>query len=86
MNPLGDDQRCYRIPAHFVCLPAATYYFQNGNPGACGDYNPDSALIVAMNHEQYAQGNCGKWVKITNTANGKTVTAKIAGELCFGFP
>lgn len=72
------------IRATLICPtlvhPIATYYFQNGNPGACGDYNPDSALIVAMNHEQYSNGECGKFVKITNTQNGKTVTAKVAGE------
>ena len=36
-----------------------------------------------MNHEQYNGGLCGKYVKITNTANGKSVTAKVAGELRF---
>lgn len=27
---------------------SATYYTQNGNPGACGNYNSDSAMIVAI--------------------------------------
>jgi expansin (peptidoglycan-binding protein) len=33
-----------------------------------------------MNHEQYSGSECGKYVKITNKSNGKTVTAKVAGK------
>lgn len=29
-----------------------TFYFQNGNYGSCGQKNPDSAVIVAVNTPQ----------------------------------
>jgi hypothetical protein len=51
--------------------------YQNGNPGACGNYHGDGDFIVAMNHGQYSQGICGKKVQIKNTSNGKTVTATV---------
>lgn len=57
----------------------ATYYYQNGNPGNCGDYNQDSAYIVALFSPQYENGaHCGKKVKLTNTANGNSVEATVA--------
>ncbi|KAJ3799947.1 RlpA-like double-psi beta-barrel-protein domain-containing protein-containing protein [Lentinula aff. detonsa] len=61
----------------------ATYYLQNGNAGACGEYNSDSALIAAMDTARYGDTGqvsplCGKYVKITNINNQKTVTVKIA--------
>lgn len=65
----------------------ATYFTQNGNPGACGNYNSDSTPLVAIDQDQwYASGSgsfgspsslCGKWVTITNTNNGKSVTAQV---------
>ncbi|KAM0753881.1 barwin-like endoglucanase [Meredithblackwellia eburnea MCA 4105] len=58
----------------------ATWYTQDGNPGACGNYNSDSALIVALQSQLYSQSYCGKTVVITNTANGKSVTATVADE------
>ncbi|KAG8978260.1 hypothetical protein FRB94_014117 [Tulasnella sp. JGI-2019a] len=60
----------------------ATYYYQYGVAGACGQYNSDSALIAAMNSAQYP-GTCGKSIVVTNTANGKSVTA-VVEDLCPG--
>ena len=61
---------------------SATYFFQNGNPGACGNYNSDSTPLVAIDQAQwYASGSgsfgqqsslCGKWLTITNKNNGKS--------------
>ncbi|KAJ9479697.1 Expansin [Pseudozyma hubeiensis] len=54
----------------------ATYYYQNGNPGSCGQYNSDSRPIVAVNSAQMNSGLCGQsiWIK----GNGKTIEATIA--------
>lgn len=60
-----------------------TFYFQGGAAGSCGDYNPDSALIVALNYPQKPAEHCGDYVLITNTANGKQVKAKVA-DTCPG--
>ncbi|KAJ9105615.1 hypothetical protein QFC20_004295 [Naganishia adeliensis] len=68
----------------------ATWYQQNGNAGACGEYNSDDAPIIAINGvssssywADYSQKSpyCGRWVDIVNTDNGKTVSAKIA-DVC----
>ncbi|CUA70641.1 hypothetical protein RSOLAG22IIIB_04235 [Rhizoctonia solani] len=54
----------------------ATWY-QPGQ-GNCGGYNKASDMIVALPMSVYSGGKyCGKTVKITNTSNGKTCTAKI---------
>ncbi|BGP28552.1 hypothetical protein JCM10296v2_000288 [Rhodotorula toruloides] len=59
----------------------ATYFFQNGVAGACGSVHSDSDYIVAMDSRMYAGGShCGQTVHITNTKNGKTVTATVADE------
>ncbi|KIS68638.1 uncharacterized protein UMAG_10640 [Mycosarcoma maydis] len=54
----------------------ATYYYQNGNPGSCGQWNSDSRPIVAVNSAQMHDGLCGKpiWIQ----SNGKTIEATIA--------
>jgi hypothetical protein len=65
----------------------ATYFYQNGVAGACGVSNPDSLPLVAITAEYYggdsgrASDNCGRYVNIKNTNNGKTVTAVVA-DLC----
>ncbi|OCF37339.1 hypothetical protein I317_06959 [Kwoniella heveanensis CBS 569] len=60
----------------------ATYF--NVGLGACGWTNVDSDYIVAVNSEQYGLngygGNCGQWLTITNTDNGKSVKAYVADE------
>ncbi|EPQ25911.1 uncharacterized protein PFL1_06584 [Pseudozyma flocculosa PF-1] len=56
----------------------ATYFYQGGNPGACGNYHSDDDRIVAVNSAQYNQGLCGKSIWINH--NGNTVEAKVADE------
>ncbi|CAL1704700.1 unnamed protein product [Somion occarium] len=63
----------------------ATFFFQNGNKGACGDLHSDNNLIAAIDERRYGNsGNssplCGKQVEITNTKNGKSVTVTIADD------
>merc|ERR1711939_1124425 len=44
----------------------ATFFYQNGNPGACGNYNKDSAKVVALDYRMYSNGDhCGKTVVAT---------------------
>lgn len=63
----------------------ATYFYQNNNAGACGNVNPDSALICAMDQDRYGNSGsssplCGKQVKITNQNNGNTVVVTVADD------
>lgn len=54
---------------------------EDGNPGACGATHQDSDRIVALQTEMYGSGDdCGRTVTITNTSNGKSVTATVADE------
>ncbi|VDB89358.1 unnamed protein product [Peniophora sp. CBMAI 1063] len=55
----------------------ATYYNQFGGYGACGQKNPDSAIIVALQSQRYDASLCGHSVSITNTKTKKTITARI---------
>ena len=64
------------------------FFYQNGNAGACGKVHGDDELIAAIDHELWGDSSfsngsstCGKKVKITNTKNGKSVTATIA-DVC----
>ncbi|KAJ8292886.1 hypothetical protein OF846_004144 [Rhodotorula toruloides] len=66
----------------------ATYFYQYGAAGACGNYNPDSASIVALDSRLYGNMSqvsqyCGRELTITNTANGKSVVATVA-DACPG--
>ncbi|KAK4050578.1 hypothetical protein OIO90_005045 [Microbotryomycetes sp. JL221] len=62
----------------------ATFYYQMGAFGSCGNQNPDSAFIVAMNAPMAGNNaHCGQKVHITNTANGQSVDATVA-DLCPG--
>ncbi|KAK2466870.1 hypothetical protein APHAL10511_001128 [Amanita phalloides] len=61
----------------------ATYFYQNGNAGACGAYHGDYDLIAAIDAERYGylgghSNLCGKKVKILNPANNKSVVVVIA--------
>lgn len=56
----------------------ATYYYQNGNAGSCGDYNNDGAMIVAIKSNIMGSDLCGKTVKLRNSSTGKVVMAKVA--------
>ncbi|KWU44667.1 hypothetical protein RHOSPDRAFT_33746 [Rhodotorula sp. JG-1b] len=59
----------------------ATFFYQDGNAGACGTTHQDSDRIVALQTEMYGSGqDCGRTVTITNTSNGKSVTATVADE------
>jgi expansin (peptidoglycan-binding protein) len=56
---------------------------QGGAAGACGNFNPDSAHIAALQTAMYGNlgavsSHCGQQIKITNTQNGKTVIATVA--------
>ena len=54
---------------------------QNGNAGACGKVNPDSAHVIALYTSAYANGaNCGRTVEIQNLDDGTSTTAVVAGE------
>jgi len=66
----------------------ATYFYQNGNAGACGTVHSENDKVVAIDSNGYwgsdfSQGSsyCGRWVNIKNTNNGKTVTAMVA-DVC----
>ncbi|KIL65333.1 hypothetical protein M378DRAFT_10942 [Amanita muscaria Koide BX008] len=56
----------------------ATYFYQKGNPGACGTVHSDDDLIAAIDSTRYGSALCGKQVKITNPSNGKSVVVKVA--------
>ncbi|KIJ48871.1 hypothetical protein M422DRAFT_77601, partial [Sphaerobolus stellatus SS14] len=59
----------------------ATFFFQNGVPGACGTVHQDSDFIVALQTEQYANGvQCGRTITITDTDTGKTAVGTVADE------
>ncbi|KAE9373228.1 hypothetical protein N431DRAFT_482319 [Stipitochalara longipes BDJ] len=61
----------------------ATFFWQYGNPGYCGAWNPDSAFLIAASP---ASGlTCGQTVHITNIGGGinnqgigKSITATVA--------
>jgi rare lipoprotein A (peptidoglycan hydrolase) len=63
----------------------ATFFYQNGNAGACGQVHSDSALICAMDQARYGNsGNasplCGKQVEIINENNGRSLTVIVADD------
>lgn len=59
----------------------ATFFFQHGTAGACGQVHDDNDLIVALYTSVYDNGaHCGKQVKLTNTDSGKTAMATVADE------
>ncbi|KAJ8094808.1 hypothetical protein PM082_010019 [Marasmius tenuissimus] len=64
----------------------ATYFFQNGAVGACGDRHGDDELIGAIAFERYGDLGqkselCGKKVALTNLNNGWSITIVIA-DVC----
>ncbi|KAJ3868911.1 RlpA-like double-psi beta-barrel-protein domain-containing protein-containing protein [Lentinula novae-zelandiae] len=70
--------------AKFFTLDA-TYFLQNGVAGACGTVHSDSDFIAAMDQTRYGDSGdvsplCGKYVKITNILNQKTVTVQVADD------
>ncbi|KAK4703415.1 hypothetical protein P7C70_g2803, partial [Phenoliferia sp. Uapishka_3] len=64
----------------------ASYFYQEGGTGACGSVHADSDKIVALASDMYDVDNhCGDSLTITNTANGKSVTAIVADRYTFLF-
>ncbi|BGP00828.1 DPBB_1 domain-containing protein [Rhodotorula toruloides] len=62
----------------------ATYYYQYGVAGSCGNYNSDDSYIIALSYTQVDGGShCGQKVQITNTANGQSIEATVA-DTCPG--
>lgn len=64
-----------------------TYYYQTGEVN-CPQYGSsivDSDLVVAIStHNLYGSGSyCGKFIDVTNPANGNTVTVKVV-DSCEG--
>jgi len=52
--------------------------------GACGYYDTDDELIVALNAASWAGGShCNERIQITNPANGRSCTATIR-DMCPG--
>ncbi|KAF8625814.1 hypothetical protein AX15_005197 [Amanita polypyramis BW_CC] len=61
----------------------ATYFYQEGNAGACGQVHSDNDLIAAMDSARYGNEDgrsalCGRKVRITNPSNEKSVVVTIA--------
>jgi len=56
----------------------ATFFYQDGNPGNCGQYSQDTDYLIALPTSMYGGGeDCGRTVSITNTNNGKQVSAVV---------
>ncbi|KAJ9098710.1 hypothetical protein QFC21_004358 [Naganishia friedmannii] len=68
----------------------ATYYYQNGNAGACGSYHSDSDRIIAINGpgywSNYESGGvspyCGKWITIKATDGSGRSTQAMVADVC----
>ncbi|CDR88422.1 uncharacterized protein SPSC_04249 [Sporisorium scitamineum] len=54
----------------------ATYFYQDGNSGSCGQVHSDSTPLVAINSDQMSNALCGQTVWIQG--NGKTISAVVA--------
>lgn len=54
----------------------ATYFYQNGAAGSCGNVNSDSSTVAAISSAQMDSSLCGQ--KVWIQGNGKTVEAIIA--------
>lgn len=66
----------------------ATYFWQNGNAGACGTKHQDTDFIAAIDKDLYGPDNkasqyCGRKILITRTDTGKTVTVTVADDCEF---
>lgn len=67
----------------------ATFYSQDGVAGACGTMHSDSDYVIAIDSNGWWQDYesndnspyCGKQITLTNTNNGKSVTATVA-DVC----
>lgn len=79
-TPAAEEDTAVTSSDSYEYSGQATYFYQGGNAGACGNYNSDSSYVVAIDSAMYNGDLCGKKVKITNTATGATVTATVADE------
>ncbi|WVQ93434.1 hypothetical protein IAU59_000506 [Kwoniella sp. CBS 9459] len=65
----------------------ATFFYQGGNAGACGTVHSDNDKVIAIDGNGWwqdfssASPHCGKYITVTNTNNGKSVTAMVA-DVC----
>lgn len=60
----------------------ATFFYQGGNAGACGQTHADTDVVAAIDIQRYGDTSvksslCGQKVQITNQNNGKTVVVPI---------
>jgi len=67
-------------PGQVITGGQATFFFQGGAAGACGQVHADSDLIVALPQALFSSSLCSQQVQITNTQNQQTVTATVADE------
>ncbi|SCV68382.1 BQ2448_503 [Microbotryum intermedium] len=61
----------------------ATFYWQNGNAGACGLYSNDTDLVVGLPFEFYSDLGaispyCGSYIFVMNHINNLTTPARVA--------
>ncbi|KAM5372600.1 hypothetical protein ACJZ2D_007374 [Fusarium nematophilum] len=56
----------------------ATYFFQNGNAGACGEFHSDNDLIVAIDYRRYDSSVCARDIRITGQQG--TVVARVVDQ------
>ncbi|GAA6010336.1 hypothetical protein JCM10207_005180 [Rhodosporidiobolus poonsookiae] len=57
----------------------ATFFYQNGVAGNCGNVNSDSTPLVALPTKTYAGGKyCGQYVSITRLDTGDSIKALVA--------
>lgn len=59
-----------------------TYYDASAGISACGANN-GGKLVAALSPSVFSTSKCGKSIKVTNSANGKSVTVKV-GDKCAG--
>ena len=59
-----------------------TYYDASAGISACGANNAGK-LVAALSPSAFSAAKCGKSIKVTNSANGKSVTVKV-GDKCAG--
>lgn len=59
----------------------ATFYYQNGNAGSCGQVHSDSDKIAALPYAADPSGSCGRKLRVTNKDNGKSVEV-VAADTC----
>ncbi|EMR70039.1 putative barwin-like endoglucanase protein [Eutypa lata UCREL1] len=68
----------------------ATYYYQGGAAGSCGNYHADSDLIIALSPSWDVASFCGRKIQITNAGGGQdnngagTVIQAVVQDTCPG--